>query len=335
MPSRKSSRTPAPSGPAPHRPAPQTHPPSEEIVHPLWLAKAFGLTVLAAVICAWLALCGLYYQGSWQLVLQPAKSVGQTPAALGIPFDEIRFDASETGQPRLTGWWLPASTAPDGSPHPDLRTLPRYAPDTILYLHDGTGSLSATLPTLNLLHAAGINVFAIDYRGFGESDPSVHPNSERMAADAAAALAYLTGTRHLPLPRIVPYGVGLGASLAARLAESHPELPAVILDNPDPDPVATAVGSHGSQLVPIRLLFHEQFDIAGPLRSLRTPKLLLAGGPNSRANHSELDKVQSLYRTAASPSISVLLPTQDYAAAYGTALTRFLDQYLPAAGSPR
>jgi pimeloyl-ACP methyl ester carboxylesterase len=268
----------------------------------------------------------LYYQGSWQLVLRPSKTIDTTPAALNIPFEEIHFDSSETGQPRLTGWWIPAiSSSATGS----LQSAPKFASDTILYLHDGTGSLSAATPTLGLLHSIGVSVFAIDYRGFGHSDASSHPTSETMARDASAALTYLTGTRHLAPDRVVPYGAGLGASLAVGLAKSHGELPAMIVDNPDPDPALTAVAAHSSGLVPIRLLYHEHFEIAGPLASLTTPKLLLSGGPNARAS----EDLEHLFRSAASPAMSVVLPRSDYQAAYTEALSRFLDQYLP--GPPR
>jgi len=41
-------------------------------------------------------------------------------------------------------------------------------------LHNGSGSLSDTLPQLQALHNLGINVFAFDYRGFGKS-LNVHP----------------------------------------------------------------------------------------------------------------------------------------------------------------
>ena len=83
-------------------------------------------------------------------------------------------------------------------------------------------------------------------------------------------------------------------------------------------------------MVPIRLLYHEHFDIAGPLRSLATPKLLISGGPNARPTEAQLAQLQSLYRTAHSPSLDVALPAANDTSAYLGALTRFLDQYLPA-----
>jgi hypothetical protein len=198
---------------------------------------------------------------------------------------------------------------------------------TVLYLHDGSQSLSATVPALARLHQAGINIFAIDYRGFGQSDASAHPTEARMAQDTAAALDYLTATRHVPTANIVPYGVGLGASLAAALAVKHPEIPAVILDNPDPDPTATAVESHPSGVIPVRLIFRERFEIAAPLANLPTPKLLIAGGPNAAQGADEIRALQMLFRNAHSPSLSVTLPPTRYEVAYQTALSRFLDQY--------
>jgi pimeloyl-ACP methyl ester carboxylesterase len=327
---RKPPLRPVPARPIPYKPELQ-----QEVVDPRWLAKALGITILAAVFCAWLALCGLYYQGSWQLVLHPAHAVSSTPASLGIPFEAVRFDSTENGQPRLSGWWLPAFSQPGGLIEPKLETPPRYSADTILYLHDGSGSLSNTLPTLELLHSAGVNLFAIDYRGFGASNLSQHPDAVRMQDDASAALRYLVTTRHIPAERIIPYGVGLGASIAAALAQSHPELPALILDNPDPDPAATAAAGHRSRLVPIRLLYHEDFKVDALVQTLPVPKLLLVGGPNARPDAAQLSQLQQLYAHAASPSLSVSLPLQDYTSEYRTALARFLDQYLPPPALPR
>jgi pimeloyl-ACP methyl ester carboxylesterase len=152
-----------------------------------------------------------------------------------------------------------------------------------------------------------------------------------MGQDAAAALDYLTTTRHIPTANIIPYGVGLGASLAAGLALIHPAIPAVILDNPDPDPTATAIASHPSRVIPVRLIFRERFEIAAPLATLSTPKLLIAGGPNAAQSADNIRVLQTLFRQAHNPSLSVTLPPTGFDNAYQSTLSRFLDQY--AAGS--
>jgi hypothetical protein len=313
--------------PAPAREAPRS---ALEIVDPVWLVKALALSLLAAAICVYATLCLLVYQGRWQFLLHPSHSIDRTPATVGLDYTDVRFGAMDTGQPRLTGWWIPAQSAlPAGSPL-TLRTVPKYAAYTILYLHDGSGSLSSTVPALARLHGAGLNVFAIDYRGFGASDASVHPSDARMAEDVAAALDYLTSTRHIPARVLIPYGTGLGASLAVQLAHSHPELPAVILDNPDPDPASTAATAYASHIIPIRLLFGQSFEIAGPLTSLATPKLLIAGGPAEVDSIRDLSRLQSLFQRAASPRFTVSLPPGDKPGIYQATLQRFLDQYLPA-----
>ncbi len=127
----------------------------------------------------------------------------------------------------------------------------------------------------------------------------VHPSDTRMAEDAAAALDYLTSTRHIPARDLIPYGAGLGASLAASLAHSHPELPAVILDNPDPDPASTAATSHPSHILPLRLLFGKSFDIAEPIATLADTQASDRRRPAARpAQPRDLNQLQALFKYA-------------------------------------
>jgi hypothetical protein len=303
-----SAKPPASSKPSPRRNTPV------EVVDPRWLIKALALSLLAAIACSYGTLCLLYSQGAWQLLIHPSHTIDRTPASIGLTFSEVRFGASDTGQPRLTAWWVPAQLQ-NGFAN-------KYAAFTVLYLHDGSGSLSNTVPTLARLNRSGLNVFAIDYRGFGASDASVHPSDTRMAEDAAAAFAYLTATRHIPPANIIPYGTGLGASLAVGLAHTHADLPAVILDNPDPDPQSTAA-AQSSHLLPARLLFGHPFEIAEPVATLTKPKLLIVGGLNS--TNATLTPT-SLH--PASPTFTVTLPPTGDESDYQAALTRFLDQSL-------
>ncbi len=310
----------------PHRIRQDRSAPAEdvpEVVDPRWLLKVLGLVLAAAAVLAYLSLCFLIYQGAWQLLLHPSSKVGRTPAALSISFDAVRFDAGATGRPRLSAWWIPAS-AP--------------ASATLLYLHDGKGSLADTVDQLASLHQAGVNILALDYRGFGTSDPT-HPNQGRMTEDTNAALDYLTDTRHLAAAAIVPYGVGLGGALAASLAASHPGIAALIIDNPDPEAAARVLEDNRSRLMPMRLLIRDRFDLAAPLKQFRGPKLLLVGGPADI--HPDLDARSGVFfRSLPDPKYIVTLPpgvsAQSRTAApddnaYLQAVRRFLDESLPAA----
>jgi pimeloyl-ACP methyl ester carboxylesterase len=298
----------------PQQARPQQPEPPEE-VEPRWLLKALGLTVLAAVFCAYVAVCALIHHGAWQLFLHPGKTISQTPSEAGLPFQPIHFDSSATGAPRLTGWWMPRSLDPTSVP-------------TLLLLHDGSGTLSDTLPRLAELHAAGVNLFAFDYRGFGASD-GPHPTEAMMNEDADAALDYLTGTRHIPASSIVPVGVGLGASLAAELAARHPELPGVILDDPDPGASMRPILASRAHLLPMHLLIGDHFDVSQHLASVRQPKLLITD-VFPAAGEASSNGSARLFQNAPQPKMTVTLPAGAPQRFYVDAIRRFLDEYVTA-----
>ncbi|QHN03896.1 lysophospholipase [Granulicella sp. WH15] len=284
-----------------------------EVINPAWLLGAIAATLLGALFCGYLTLCLLVYQGEWQLLLHPVAGATAPPATLGV--SALRFGATEeSGQARLSGWWIPAAPGPRD----------RF---TLLVLHDGSGNLAANTRTLEALHATGLNVFAFDYRGFGASDPS-HPDEQRMTEDADAALDYLITTRHLSASTILPYGAGLGAALAAHLAARHHELPALLIESPQPDVLGILRRDPRAELVPLSFLFHEHFDLS-PLTSLATPKLILTAGPSPVNPAPDADKVDKLARGAASPNLIVHLTPPVKDEAYAEALNRFLDEYLP------
>ncbi len=236
--------------------------PQQPLVSARWLIRAFLLAFGGAAICGYLTLCLLFWQGQWQVLFHPSRTITATPAGMGIHFDDIRFDATETGELQLAGWWIPAE--PDS----------RYSRMTVLYLRDGSGSMSDSVSYLPLFHQLGINLFLFDYRGFGQSK-DVHPSEANLKQDAAAALTYLTDIRHLPLNTIVLYGKGLGAPLAVNMAAQHAALPGIILDDPAPPALQKIQSDPRTKLLPLKLLFHDRFEMKPKLQQLKTPKLFL------------------------------------------------------------
>ena len=296
----------------PSRPSPIVIPPTPEkfdTIDPLWLIRAVGLALLAAILFSYLTVCLIVYQGGWQGVLLPSAIIDKTPAQYAIPFETIHFDAAATGSPRLTAWWMPT----------DSPTAP-----TILFLHDRFGSLSRSIDQLELLRRANVNIFAIDYRGYGQS-AGPHPNEARMQEDTAAALDYLINTRHIPAARIVPYGTGVGAVLAARLAAQHPELPAYILDYPDTLIVPAVVSNDRTHLLPMRLLMQEHFDLPAALAATHQSKLLLADHPGGYESR-RVKANQAEFRQAPDPKLTVTFANIHAEDAYLSTLRRFLDE---------
>jgi pimeloyl-ACP methyl ester carboxylesterase len=298
------------------KPRPPQHARHVENVPVSWLLKAFVAVLLAAAACIYLTLCFLYYRGQWLFVLHPTRASGE-PAASSNP---VHFATNDAGQPQLTGEW------------PKAPAEGRYGRLTILFLPGGDGSLANSAMTIKALQDLGLNVFAFDYRGYGFS-ADLHPSQQRMSEDTEAAWRYLTASRGVSPGTIIPYGVGVGASLAASLAASHPEIPALILDSPHTDLLDT-VRRESPSLLPVSLLFRERFPLAEPLRRLSTPKLLLAdvgrGTPAAFAGGAE-------------PKLTVFLPSRT-GPIFDQAMERFIDAYLnqppvpslaPSATNPR
>jgi len=99
----------------------QAQPP---LVSGRWLLSAVGITLAGAALCGWLALCLLFWQGSWQLLYHPQAAVEKTPASAGLAFSPVAFAATDEGEPRLKGWWIPAAP---GSQYGRLTVLDRCA----------------------------------------------------------------------------------------------------------------------------------------------------------------------------------------------------------------
>jgi uncharacterized protein len=255
-------RPPGTSASSPRARAAASPPPAEveppPTVSARWLLAAIALTLVAAAVCAYGVLCLLFYQGQWQMLFQPSRTITATPASAGLAFEEVRFDVTATGKPRLDGWWI---------------STPGASASTILYLHGSRGSLSDCVPALATLHRLGVNVFAIDYQGFGRS-VGRHPTERLLDDDSEAAWTYLTDTRHIPARSIAVYGVGVGATLAARLAARVAPAGAVLQD-PNPPARQIFLSDARTRFLPLFLLQKEFLDPAADLARADVPRLFL------------------------------------------------------------
>lgn len=280
-----------------------------------WLLGAVALTIVAAVFCAWCALCLLFWQGSWQLLYHPESVVRRTPSTAGLAFDEVGFAATDAGTPRLAGWWIAA--APGA----------KFARITVLYLHGQDGNLADTVDALVRLHAAGVNVLAFDYRGYGQSQ-FVRPSEAHWREDAEWAIEYLTGTRHVAPGAIVLDGTGLGANLALEEAAAHPELAGAIVESPLAEPMNAIFGDARARMVPAHLLVRDRYDLDAAAAGVRVPVLWFASDERSRAG--VVPHLPQTYEKIAGRKMLVWVsPSGDLNKQIADALARWLDA-LPA-----
>ena len=273
------------------------------LVDPRWLLRTIGIVCAIALVLAYLAICGLFLQGQWQLVLHPARTETHRPIDFGLTAQDVGVGP----QNEVRAWWIPGATADAAA---------------VLMLPSGDGEASALLGRAHTLHEAGLAVLLVQYRGFGKS-AGQHPTEQTMEQDSEWALAELT-SRHAP-KTVLAYGAGVSASIAVRICAEHHELSGVVLEAPTGDLARQAEADSRSRLVPFRLLFREDFPLADPLRHLATPKLVVSYGATAA----------TAAQAAADPKMLVQLPATTDESAWSESLRRFLDTYVPQAVSGR
>ena len=225
-------------------------------------------------------------------------------APAGMTIEDIRFNYTETGNAQLDGWWIPAEA---GAP---------YANAVVLVCHSGSSSLPQNVSLLHSLHTLGINVFALDYRGFGHS-MAIHPSEQSVYADGVAALRYLADTRHAEPHRVIVYGDGIGAAVAVHIAQQQPGIAGIVLQNARASLLPEILREPRVHLLPVPLLFHNRFDIQSVLAILQTPKLFLITGEASDAQATEL------YKQTAQPRQLARINTMP-SSSLSTAIAKFL-----------
>ena len=183
------------------------------------------------------------------------------PAEPGLDWDSTRVPADD-GVPVFL---LEA-------PHPHAASEAPWA----IYFH-GNGGLVGTpgsIQRYRLLHDAGFNVLAVEFRGYGVSADVGTPSEPGLYADARAAWGYLTRERLVDPDRILVYGWSLGSGPAMYMADEFG--PAALVTEGAP----TSAPDRAAELypwVPVRLLMRTRFDNLARARSLDLPWLLFHG----------------------------------------------------------
>ncbi len=276
-----------------------------------WLLGAMAVTIAGAALCGWGALCLLFWQGSWQLLYHPASAIARTPASAEMAFDSIGFAAADDGVPRLNGWWVPASAGAS------------FSHITVLCLHSQNGNMGDTVDAIARLHTVGTNVFAFDYRGYGQSQ-FARPNEANWRKDSEWAFQYLTTTRQISAKTIVLDGTGLGANLALEMAAAHPDLAGVIVDLPVDNPMNVVFNDARARMVPARLLVRDRYELDEPAAALQIPTLWvgqtakpgIGGGPA---------EPEAFAKVRARKMLVWLDASEDGKKQYADALSRWLD----------
>lgn len=122
---------------------------------------------------------------------------------------------------KLEAWFIPS----------ELHRNPQEALGTVLYYHGNSQNLTVQYGNVHWLPKAGFNVFAIDYRGFGNSEGA--PSIKGVFEDGIVALEWIRGFSKIDPSKLFVIGQSLGGNVAAAvLGESSREgILAIVLDS--------------------------------------------------------------------------------------------------------
>jgi fermentation-respiration switch protein FrsA (DUF1100 family) len=201
---------------------------------------------------------GLVFLNLWMYLQQPVMTfmpfgdVHETPSDWGLQFEDVYLDTGDGV--RLHGWYVPHSTARG----------------TLLFFHGNAGNVSHRRDSIEIFHRLGLNVFILDYRGYGRSEG--WPSEAGLYRDAETAWSHLTGSRGIAPAEIIVFGRSLGGAVAAQLA-ARVQPGVVILESSfnSARDVARALFPLLSRLVFLRY----EFPVAAHLARVERPALIL------------------------------------------------------------
>ena len=244
-----------------------------------WLIGSVVLLYLAVIALLWFAESRLiYFPGA-------ERSLTPPPVALQLPFERAEFTA-EDGV-KLVGWVMPAADSTSGF--------------WLLVCHGNAGNLSQFDRPAHYaaLRQLGLNLFAFDYRGYGESRGM--PSEHGLYRDADAAYRYLREERRVPTERIIVFGHSLGSAVAIDLASRTPTAGLIMEGG------LISVVQRGQELypfIPVRWIARTRFSSIDKIPKVTAPKLFL---------HAVADEViplshgRRLFQAAADPKTLVEL----------------------------
>ncbi|MBC8042239.1 MAG: alpha/beta hydrolase [Rhizobacter sp.] len=190
-----------------------------------------------------------------------------TKATLAAPPDSLRLGYTRVAlttpdQTKLVAWRIPAS-ATDST---GVQSI------WVLYFHGNGLNVSGAGYVRHYanLHRLGVNVFAAEYRGYGESGGE--PNESGLNEDALTSYRYLTGTLHIDPKRIFIYGYSLGSGVAIELA-SKVQAAGLIVEG-----AYLSIGERGQAAFPyfpVKLILSNKFASIDKIGSITAPKLFI------------------------------------------------------------
>ena len=203
----------------------------------------------------------------------PQLQLRGDPSHVGLQFEDVWLTTDDGN--RTHAWFIRGED--DGNEN-SKRIL-------MLITHGNGGNVSVRLDQYREFvdQYRFIDIFALEYRGYGLSEGS--PSEEGMALDAVAARRwidkYIAGLPEKQRPSIVYFGRSMGGAVATRLASvTAPD--ALILECPLLSIPYLAKTVAPWKYLPVERFIHNRFDTESYMREVWCPVLVM---------HSEFDEI--------------------------------------------
>ena len=221
--------------------------------------KTFKRALLALLLLVFLGYQGIiawFRVNESRLLYTPDRDLS-APADTSLIYQRVEITTGDSV--KLSGLTLPAPAADSTA-------------TWVLFLHGSGGNVFSGLFVAHyrLLQSLGLNVLAVDYRGYGTSGGK--PSEAGLYLDADATYDYLTNTLHVPPTRIIIYGWSLGSGVAVELA-SKVRAAGLIVEGAYKS--IPAVGQEHYPYVPVKLIARNRFASIDRIAQVRMPKLFI------------------------------------------------------------
>ncbi len=212
------------------------------------------------------------------------------PSDSGLEFQDLYFTTPD-GE-KLNAWFFPS----------------KGAKKSLLFFHGNAGNISHRLEKISIFKKLGLQVFIIDYRGYGKS--SGKPSENGIYLDAQAAYDYLVKEKKFSPDNIILFGESLGAQAAVDLASKN-QVGAIILEGN-----FTSAKDMSREIYPFlpTIFLSVKFDSLSKIAKVNCPKLMI---------HSRNDEIvpfrlgEKLFNAAGGP--------KTFLAIYGGHNSSFID----------
>lgn len=243
-----------------------------------------GGRVILLVLLGWslILTLGAFFMDR-RFIFYPDPVLVASPDAYDLPFEDMTLTTADGL--KVHGWFVPAPSpqTPSGAP-----------PFTIIMLHGNAGNISHRIDWAKLYRdRLGVNVFLLDYRGYGRSEGE--PSEKGTYLDGEATMEGVAARDDVDAERIVLAGHSLGSAVATEVALRQ-QPAGLVLESPFAS--VAAMAKEVLPFIPLGIFLSTRYETEEKVENLKCPLLVMHG------EHDEIIPFRQgvrVYEAAAEP----------------------------------